>query len=83
MDLPFEIYFANVFLSFSDGKWLNQCVTEFKPTVSRTYLADTFGQFESKRHAIKFHNAFTQTLNSVCHFCFEGEKTIRNFNYHY
>ena len=53
------------------------------PTVSRTYLADTFSQFESKRHAIKFHNAFTQTLNSVCHFCFEGEKTIRNFNYHY
>ena len=53
---------ANVFLSFYEVKWLQQCPKEFKPVFYRRYVDDIFVLFESAEQLSKFCNYF-----NTCH----------------
>ena len=47
MGLPLGPTMTNVFLSFYEMKWLEQCPNEFKPVFYRRYVHDIFVLFES------------------------------------
>ena len=70
MGSPLGPTVANVFLSFFEIKWLEQCPTEFKPVIYRRYFDDIFVLFELAEHLSK--------LFYTCHpnmsFSFEREK---------
>lgn len=51
---------ANIFLSFHERKWINQCPVEFKPTLYRRYVDDTFVLFNSNDQI----NSFLMYLNN-------------------
>ena len=73
MGLPLGPYMANVFLSFYEIKWLEQCPKEFKPVFYRRYVDDIFVLFESAEHLSKFRNYFN-TCHPNMSFSFEQEK---------
>ena len=58
MGSPLGPTMANVFLSFYEIKWLEQCPKEFKPVFYRRYVDDIFVLFESAEHLSKFRNYF-------------------------
>ena len=64
---------ANVFLSFYEVKWLEQCPKEFKPFFYRRYVDDIFVLFESVEHLSKFRDYF-YTCHPNMSFSFEQEK---------
>ena len=64
---------ANVFLSFYEMKWLEQCPKEFKPVFYRRYVDDIFVLFESAEHLSKFCNYFN-TCHPNMSFSFGQEK---------
>ena len=53
---------TNIFLSFYEIKWLEQCPKELKPVFYRRYVDNTFVLFESAAHLSKFRNYF-----NTCH----------------
>ena len=63
MGSPLGPTMANVFLSFCEIKWLEQCPKDFKPVFYRRYADDIFVLFESPEHLSKFRNHFN-TLSS-------------------
>ena len=73
MGSPLGPTMENVFLSFYEIKWLEQCPKEFKPVFYRRYVDDIFVLFELAEHLSKFRNHF-----NTCHpnmpFSFEQEK---------
>ena len=73
MGSPLGPTMANVFLSFYEIKWLEQCPKEFKSVFYRRYVDDVFVLFESAENLSKFRNYF-----NICHpnmsFSFEQEK---------
>ena len=73
MGSPFGPTMANVFLSFYEIKWLEQCPKEFKPVFYRRYVDDIFVLFESAEHLSKFRNYFN-TFDSNMSCSFEQEK---------
>ena len=73
MGLPLGPTMANVFLSFYEIKWLEQCPKEFKPVFYRRYVDDIFVLFESAEHLQKFRNQFN-TCHPNMSFSFEQEK---------
>ena len=73
MGLPLGPTMANVFLSFYEIKWLEQCPKEFKPVFYRRYVDDIFVLFESAEHLSKFRNYFN-TCHPNMSFSFEQEK---------
>ena len=58
MGSPLGPTMANVFLSFYEVKWLEQCPKEFKPAFYRRYGDDIFVLFESAEHLSKFRDYF-------------------------
>ena len=62
MGSPLGPTMANVFLSFYEIKWLEQCPKEFKPVFYRRYVDDIFVLFESAEHLSQFRNYF-----NTCH----------------
>ena len=72
MGSPLGPTMANIFLSFYEMKWLEQCPNEFKPVFYRRYVDDIFILFESAENLSKF-----QTYLNTCHpnmsFSFEEE----------
>ena len=62
----------NVFLSFYEKKWLEQCPNEFKPMFYRRYVDDIFVLFKSAEHLSKFH-AYLNTCHPNMAFPFEQE----------
>ena len=73
MGSPLGPTMANVFLSFYEIKWLEQCPKEFKPEFYRRYVDDIFVLFESAEHPSKFRNYFN-TCHPNMSFSFEQEK---------
>ena len=73
MGSPLGPTMANVFLSFYEIKWLEQCPKEFKPVFYRRYVDDIFVLFESAEHLSKFRNYFN-TCHPNMSFSFEQEK---------
>ena len=55
MGSPLGPTIANVFLSFDEMKWLEQCPNESKSVFYRRYVDDIFVLFESAEHLSKFH----------------------------
>ena len=66
------ITMANVFLSFYEMKWLEQCPNEFKPVFYRRYVDDILVLFESAEHLSKFH-VYLNTCHPNMSFSFEQE----------
>ena len=64
---------ANVFLSFYEVKWLEQCPNEFKPVFYRRYVDDIFVLFKFTEHLSKFRDYFN-TCHQNMSFSFEQEK---------
>ena len=54
MGSPLGPTFANIFLSFYEQIWLENCPVEFKPVVYRRFVDDTFLLFRSYEHIEKF-----------------------------
>ena len=63
---------ANVFLSFHEMKWLEQCPNKFKPAFYRRYVHDIFVLFESAEHLSKSH-AYFNTCYPNMYFSYEQE----------
>ena len=72
MGSPLGHTMANVFLSFYEMKWLEQCPNELKPVFYRKYVDDIFVLFESAEHLSKFH-AYLNTCHPNMSFSFELE----------
>ena len=73
MGSPLGPTMANVFLSFYEVKWLEQCPKEFKPVFYRRYVDVIFVLFESAEHLSKFLDYFN-TRHPNMSFSFEQEK---------
>ena len=54
MESPLGPIMANIFLSHHEGKWLNKCSIEFKPSFFRRYVDHSFVLFESSESADSF-----------------------------
>ena len=72
MGSPLGPTMANIFLSFYEMKWLEQCPNEFKPVFYRRYVDDIFVLFESAEHLSKFH-AYLNTCHPNMSFSFKQE----------
>ena len=55
---------ANVFMCHFENIWLENCPTQFKPVVYRSYVDDTFLLFCSTEHAEKFENILTSSTKT-------------------
>ena len=73
MGSPLEPTMANVFLSFYEVKWLEQCPNEFKPVFYRRYVDDIFVLFKFAEHLSKFRDYFN-TCHQNMSFSLEQEK---------
>ena len=73
MGSPLGPAMANVFLSFYEIQFLEQCPEEFKPVFYRRYVDGIFVLFESAEHLSKFRNYFN-TCDSNMSCSFEQEK---------
>ena len=54
MGSPLGPTFANIFMSFHEKKWLENCPTDFKPLLYRRYVDDTFLLFSDGSHIMQF-----------------------------
>ena len=79
MGLPLGPTFANIFLSFHEKSWMDDCPPDFKPVFYRRYVDDCFILFSSSDHAPKFLNylnskhqniKFTSELEQNCKISF-------------
>ena len=70
MGSPLGPAMANIFLSFYEIQFLEQCSKEFKPVFYRRYV---FVLFESAEHLSKLRNYFN-TCDANMSFSFEQEK---------
>ena len=73
MGMPLGPTMANVFLSFYEIKWLEQCPKEFKPVFYRRYVDGIFVLFKWAEHLSEFRNYFN-TCHRNMSFSFEQEK---------
>ena len=58
MGSPLGPTLANVFLSYYEQIWLDECPKEFKPDYYRRYVDDTFVLFRSPEH----RNSYLKTI---------------------
>ena len=56
MGSPLGPTLANVFFCYHEKIWLQNCPSEFKPVIYRTYVDNAFLLFRSKHHIKKFRN---------------------------
>ena len=80
MGSPLGPTMANVFLSFYEVKWLEQCPKEFKPVFYRRYVDDIFVLFESAEQLSKFPDYFN-TRHPNMSFSFEQEKKMESCHF--
>ena len=65
MGLPLGPTFANIFMSYHEKKWLEDCPTDFKPIFYRRYVDDTFLLFNDVSHIQKFHSYLNSKHPSI------------------
>ena len=56
MGIPLGPTFANIFMSFMESKWLDECPPYFKPMYCRRYVDDSFLFFKSEDQITHFQN---------------------------
>ena len=61
MGLPLGPTFANIFMSYHESIWLNQCPANFKPIFYRRYIDDRFVVFKDRDNVAMF----LDYLNSI------------------
>ena len=65
MGLPLGPTFANIFMSYHERRWLDDCPTNFKPIFYRRYVDDTFLLFSDPSHVDKFHSYLNRQHPSI------------------
>ena len=65
MGSPLGPTLANIFLCYHEKIWLQNCPSEFKPTIYRRYVDDTFLLFRSKNHIEKFRNYLNRQHKNI------------------
>ena len=65
MGLPLGPTFANIFMSYHEQKWLDDCPAEFKPIFYRRYVDDTFLLFDDASQVQKFHSYLNSKHPSI------------------
>ena len=65
MGSPLGPTLANLFLCHHETKWLTNCPLEFKPTLYRRYIDDTFLLFKDASHIDKFLNYLNAQHSSI------------------
>ena len=61
--------FANMFLSFHEKRWLENCPEEFKPKFYRRYVDDTFLLFRSQENVTLFLNYLNNQHDNIKFTC--------------
>ena len=72
MGSPLGPTFANIFLSYHEQLWLNECPDSFKPILYRRYVDDTLVIFKEKSHSDLFLN-FINSKHKNMKFTMESE----------
>ena len=72
MGSPLGPLFANIFLSFHDKEWLDNCSDSFKPIFFRRYVEDSFVLFNSRHNIFPFLD-YLNSKHSNTKFTFEIE----------
>ena len=65
--------FVNIFMSHLEREFLRTCPADFKPTLYRRYIDDTFVLFREKEQAKNFLNFINKRHNNI-EFTMECEK---------
>ena len=65
MGNPLSATMANLFLSFHEQQWLDECPLSFKPIVYKRYVDDCFVIFKRKSHANKFLNYLNKQHRNI------------------
>ena len=65
MGSPLGPLFANIFMSFHEQKWLNNCPSSFKPLLYRRYVDDCFLLFRSSDHVPLFLDYLNQQRANI------------------
>ena len=65
MGNPISATMANLFLSFHEKNWLDNCPLEFKPLIYRRYVDDCFIIFKERSHAPKFLEYLNVQHNNI------------------
>ena len=73
MGNPLGPTFANIFLSFHETRWLNNCPTHFKPLFYKRYIDDLIIIFQQPSHIQPFLNYLNNQHPNI-HFTIEREK---------
>ena len=69
MGSPLGPLFANIFLSYHEKNWLDNCPTSFKPLYFRRYVDDCFIIFRSQEHVqpfLDYLNRKHENINFSC-----------------
>ena len=75
MGSPLGPLFANVFMSFHEQIWLQNCPSSFKPVLYRRYVDDCFLLFRSLNHVPFFLRYLNQQHPNIT-FTFEVERDL-------
>ena len=51
MEFPLGKILSNIFFSHHEENWIDKCPVEFKPSIYRRYVNETFVLFESPESA--------------------------------
>ena len=73
MGLPLGLTMANVFLSFYEMKWLEQCPNEFKPVFYGRYVVDIFVYLNQLNISQNFMHILVHAM-LICLFHFNKNK---------
>ena len=73
MGLPLGPSFANIFMSYYEQQWLDDCPVDFKPAFYRRYMDDTFLLFHHRDHA-KILLTYLNEKHSNIKFTMESEQ---------
>ena len=73
MGLPLGPSFANIFMSYYEQQWLDDCPVDFKPAFYRRYVDDTFLLFHHRDHAEKFLTYLNEKHSNI-KFTMESEQ---------
>ena len=65
MGLPLGPTFANIFMSYHERRWLDNCPGSFKPIFYRRYVDDTFVLFSDPSHVQEFHSYLNSQHPSI------------------
>ena len=79
MGSPLGPTLANIFLSFHEKQWLHNCPVDFRPSLYRRYIDDTFLLFNDVSHVTKFLDYINSQHPSIQFTCDKESNGKLNF----